>query len=74
MTRNITFFFRNGGIIVSQIENDNHTAQNIGQRMSAGGFISATDSFWGKTREVVINLADVSVVILTSAQDTKPIS
>lgn len=65
--RNITFFFRNGGIIISQIKNDSYTPANIGQRMSAGGFISASDSFWGKPREVVINLADVSAVILSDA-------
>ncbi len=62
--RKVTFLFRNGNIIISQIENDSHTAQNIGQRMTANGFIAARDSLWGKSREVIINLSDVSVVIL----------
>ena len=58
-----TFFFRNGGIIITAIS-DEHTVANIGQRMCAGGFIGGKDNFWGKERETVINLGDVQAVVL----------
>lgn len=61
--RRVTFFFRGGGLIISQID-DSNTLASIGQRMCGGGFIIASDSFWGKSREIVINLADVKAVIL----------
>ena len=58
-----TFFFRNGGIIVTQID-DQHDGENIGQRLCSGGFIAGRDSFWGEDREVVINLKDVRCIIV----------
>lgn len=58
-----TFFFRDGGIIVTEIA-DEHTGSNIGQRMSAGGFIVGKDKYWGNEREVPINLADVTVAMI----------
>jgi len=58
-----TFFFRSGGVIVTQI-GDEHSGCNIGQRLCAGGFIVGQDSFWGKMREAPINLGDVSCVIV----------
>ncbi len=64
-----TFFFRDGGIIVTEISASN-TAGNIAQRMSSGGHIVGRDARWGGRREVAINLADVSVVFLgTEVED-----
>jgi len=61
--KDATFFFRGGGIIVTQIA-DSHTGTNIGQRLAAGGFIVGRDSFWGRVREVPINLSDVVCVMI----------
>jgi hypothetical protein len=39
--------------------------------MCAGGFITGQDEFWGKAREVAINLADVSSVILEPSAEAQ---
>jgi len=57
-----TFFMRNGGVFITAVE-ESHTPTSIGQRLG-GGFISGRDSFWGKERELVINLVDVRAVML----------
>lgn len=64
-----TFFFRNKeGIIITEIT-DSETALNIGQRLQQGGFMIGRDSIWrGGAREVVINLEDVSCVIIERDQ------
>lgn len=59
----ITIFMRNGGVWISTT-NEANTALSIGQRMVAGGFITCQDGFWGKPRELVVNLADAKTVIL----------
>lgn len=58
-----TFFFRGGDIIITQID-DRHNGENVGQRLCSGGFVVGQDSFWGKQREVPINLNDVICAII----------
>ena len=62
-TNNITIFMRNGGIYVSQTDAAN-TPISIGQRLTSGGFIVCEDTFWDKHRQLIINLADVSAVVI----------
>lgn len=54
---------RNGGIWVSETDEANTTA-TIGQRMTSGGFIVCVDNRWGKPRQLIVNLADASSVML----------
>lgn len=65
-----TFFFRDGELIITQVE-DAHDSKNIAQRMVSGGFIVGSDSFWGKSRKVVINLLDVKYVVLESGESNE---
>jgi len=58
-----TFFFRDGGIIVTEID-DSNTAKNIAQRMATSGFVVGADDKWDSGREVAINLSDVKCVII----------
>lgn len=60
------FYFRDGGIIISSVD-ESDDAASIAQRMTSEGYIIAGDDFWtgGKARMIAINLSDVSYVILT---------
>lgn len=62
--KNATFFFRDGGLIITKVQ-DADTIGSIAKRLCAGGFIVCKDSNYGTEREVAINLADVSTVVLT---------
>lgn len=67
MRRVTHFIYRNGGITVTQIDTLADTLVSIGRRMCEGGFIIGHDAFWSDgSRDVVINLEDVSVVIIAS--------
>jgi len=66
--RDATFFFREGGVIKTRVP-DNNTPRTVAQRMSQGGYIVGTDSFWDGPRHVAINLSDVSCVIVSDPLD-----
>lgn len=55
--------FRGGGFYLTEI-NEIHTPETLAQRMAGGGFVICEDSRWGKHRKILVNLSDVSSIIL----------
>ena len=68
--KNAYIGFRSGGFILTQIDVEEHVPSTIAQRMCGGGFIVCEDDRWSvtKPRTVVVNLADVSLIVLTEKQ------
>lgn len=62
--KNAKVSFRNGGFYLTQID-DIHTPETLAQRMCGGGFVICRDDRWRKERTIVVNLADVSCIVLT---------
>ena len=59
--------FRAGGFYLTQI-NKEHSPSTLAQRMCGGGFVVCEDERWGRKRTIVVNLADVSSIVLTEAE------
>lgn len=56
--------FRDGGFYLTAIS-DEQTPETLAQRMTGGGFVICEDSRWGgRHRVIVVNLADVSSIVL----------
>lgn len=59
--------FRNGDFFLTEID-EIHEPVTIAQRMCAGGFIICKESRWGDARTIIVNLSDVSSIVLTAAK------
>lgn len=63
---NAQIVFRAGTSIFTQVKKQD--LGTIGERMVSGGFLVCEDNRWpGQTRQLVINLLDVSCVIIKEA-------
>ncbi len=58
----IILHMRSGGVFITEIYREGDTISSLGKRMVAGGFAIFEDKLWGKSRQLAINLADVSVI------------
>lgn len=63
MPKDARILFRGGRSFLTQI-GDRDTPETIGQRMSTEGFIVCRDSRWGKMRTLIVNLADVTCIVI----------
>ena len=61
---NCTVIFRNGDTFYSQIDPEKQPLNTVASRMTGGGFIILTDDRWGKSRSLLINLADVTCIVV----------
>jgi hypothetical protein len=61
MKQNALIIFRNGDSYFTEID-PLQTSETLGQRMCGGGFLICQDDRWGKSRELIVNLADISCI------------
>ena len=55
--------FRSGNFYLTEIDNI-HTPETLAQRMCQGGFVICREYRWGAQRTIVVNLKDVSSIVL----------
>jgi hypothetical protein len=70
MAKTAILYMRDGGVFITQAHGEDQDAKNLGARMLAGGGALFSDSFWKRgPRELLVNLADVSVIELYADGD-----
>jgi hypothetical protein len=64
MIKNAMIIYHNGEFNLTQIDTDANPIDTIAQRMRAGGSMITSDNRWSKARTLIIDMGDVSRVIV----------
>lgn len=65
--KNCMICMRNGDFFMSQIDTEAEPPETIARRMTnknSPGYMILVDGLWGKAREIILNMGDVSSVVI----------
>jgi hypothetical protein len=64
--KNASVTLRNGDFFQTQIDTEENTSSSLAIRMmsTSPGYLITTESRWGKERTLIVNLSDVTSIVI----------